>query len=189
VVEVVSKDNQKVIIFEGMDMTGKTKIARALSFLLDIPYFKNKLEHNRGYDTSIALKYQAQYTQDLLQKTGYSVIFDRFWPSEKVYSDVFERPTYEKILRELDMQLSKMNSIIFILEKDKADYEEDKQGIISKEKYDKIKNKFRDFSDKAKTTTRFVNVSEFKKENNRYCVQSEIDEILRLLREEWILYA
>lgn len=169
--------NQKIIIFEGHDMTGKTEIAKALSDELEIPYFKNNQEYERNYDSSAALKYQATFTQNLLEATGQSIIFDRFWPSEAVYSKVLGRPTYQDILGRLDCQLSRMNSIILILEKNEEDYIEDTHNMIEIEKYNALKREYYDFHQISHTRSQIINVSKFRDRKGNYSLSRELNAI------------
>jgi deoxyadenosine/deoxycytidine kinase len=89
--------SQQVIIFEGVDRCGKTNIAKALSNRIDVPYFKNQDEHKYflskpGYFADAA-RYVDTYFASYLEASRASVILDRAWPSEWVYSQVLNRPT------------------------------------------------------------------------------------------------
>lgn len=97
---------QRVIIFDGPDRCGKTEMARELSRRLEIPVFKNPresmfFEDDPGYFTK-AMKYGDPVVYELLKQTGHSVILDRSYPSEFVYSQVFQRTTDWGMLRVVD---------------------------------------------------------------------------------------
>ena len=84
--------SQQIIIFEGPDGCGKTNISTALSEKIRVPYFKNKDEwkffvDNPSYFVN-ALTYGDPYFLSYLEQTGASVIVDRWYPSEWVYSQV-----------------------------------------------------------------------------------------------------
>ena len=107
-----------VIIFDGADKVGKTEISKELSKVIDIPYFKNKSEWDAfskepSYFLN-SLRYGAPYFLNFLKDTGTSVILDRAYPSEWVYSKVYGRPTDEKMLSYLDELASSFDVKIII---------------------------------------------------------------------------
>ena len=95
-----------VIIFDSADKCGKTEMATALSKALNVPYFKNKQEWQAfGKDPNYfvnALRYGDTYFYNFLKDTGTSIILDRSYPSEWVYSKVYGRSTDEDVLRYVD---------------------------------------------------------------------------------------
>ena len=108
---------QRIIIFDGPDMCGKTAIAKELSRRTGIPYFKASSEHETFlYDCGPnepqsglqngeflnQLWYADPRTFDLLKQTGQSIIFDRAYPSEYVYSTLFHRKTDMQAIQFLD---------------------------------------------------------------------------------------
>ena len=110
---------QQVIIFDGPDMTGKTEIAHALSEKLNIPYFKNELEgkaFKRDLESYFInmLRYSDPFFVSFLQQTKTSIILDRSYPSEYVYSKVFYRPTDRRRLKTLDEAYANINAKIII---------------------------------------------------------------------------
>ena len=106
------------IIFDGPDMCGKTEMATALSERLGIPYFKNKSEWSAFEDDPSyfqnALKYGDTFFYSYLKQTGASVILDRSYPSEWVYSLAFERDRDIKLLRHIDDLAAKAGTRIVI---------------------------------------------------------------------------
>lgn len=109
---------QKIFIFDGPDGCGKTNIGMELSKRLSIPYFKNQDEHRyfrKDPDYFInAVRYVDTYFTSYLESSGASVILDRAWPSEFVYSQVLGRKTDFKVLRELDRRHQKLGTQIVI---------------------------------------------------------------------------
>jgi hypothetical protein len=95
-----------VILFDGSDKVGKTEMARELSKRINVPYFKNESEwHAFSKDSSYfvnALKYGDPYFYSFLKMTGTSVILDRSYPAEWVYSTVYNRPTDHEVLNYID---------------------------------------------------------------------------------------
>lgn len=111
-------EKQKVIVFEGPDGCGKTNISQALSLDLGVPYFKNKDEwkyfvNDPAYFVN-ALTYGDPYFLSYLEQTGASVIVDRWYPSEWVYSQVFSRPTNMEVLRIVDQRAAALGTKIVI---------------------------------------------------------------------------
>ncbi len=109
---------QRVIILEGPDQCGKTQISKELARRLNIPYFKNNDEHkyflsDPGYFIN-AVRYVDTYFTSYLEASGASVILDRAWPSEWVYSQVLGRNTDMSVLRELDRRHNQLGTVIVI---------------------------------------------------------------------------
>lgn len=118
-------NNQKILLLEGADGTGKTTLAKLLSSELNIPYFKRNNEDfktsseesyfvNNNKEFLNSLRFDQTYITQFLKQTGYSVIIDRAWPSEYVYSQVFSRPTDLTLLTELDDLYARLNAKIII---------------------------------------------------------------------------
>lgn len=96
-------------------------MAHELSRLTGIPYFKNKhewqvpdLRDDEGYFIDVMRYGDLGMLSQFLMQTGTSVILDRSWPSEKVYSHVFGRETDEEALRRLDQIYHEMGAKILI---------------------------------------------------------------------------
>lgn len=109
---------QRVIIVEGPDQCGKTQISKELARRLQVPYFKNSDEHkyflsDPGYFIN-AVRYVDTYFTSYLEASGASVVLDRAWPSEWVYSQVLGRNTDMSVLRELDRRHSQLGTVIVI---------------------------------------------------------------------------
>jgi len=113
------KKKQQIIILDGPDMTGKTQIGKELSKRLKIPYFKNENE-GRAFKYDIEryfitmLRYSDPFFVSYLKQTGASVILDRSYPSEYVYSKVFRRATDIECLKKLDANYAELGAKIII---------------------------------------------------------------------------
>ena len=111
-------NEQRIIIFDGPDGCGKTNIAQELSALSGITYFKNEDEHRYfRSDPSYfinAIRYVDRYFTSYLEKSGSSIILDRAWPSEWIYSQAMDRETDMETLRELDIRHAKLGTTIII---------------------------------------------------------------------------
>lgn len=107
-----------VINFAGSDRSGKTEIANALAEKLGISYFKNQQEiANFKTDESYfrnVLRYGCPILLDFIQQTGTSVIFDRNYACEWVYSQAMDRETYPRDLRWLDDEYAKLGAITIV---------------------------------------------------------------------------
>ena len=112
---------QDIIIVEGPDKCGKTELSRELSRTLRVPVFKRKLvgfEEKDFFSSKAnfmdATRYDQTYIVDFLKQTGYSAIFDRAYPSEYVYSRIFNRQRDDGFLKFIDKKFSKLNTKIII---------------------------------------------------------------------------
>lgn len=109
---------QLVVIYDGPDSCGKTHMAQELSRRTGAPYFKNRDEHRyflKDPDYFIhAIRYVDTYFTSYLESSGASIILDRAWPSEFVYSHVLGRPTDMGLLRELDERHAALGTRIVI---------------------------------------------------------------------------
>lgn len=107
-----------IIIFEGPDSCGKTHMAKSLSKVTGIPYFKNNDEHRYFIKDPQyfihAIRYVDTYFTSYLETTGASIILDRSWPSEWIYSKVMNRQTDLAVLKDLDSRHSKLGTKIII---------------------------------------------------------------------------
>lgn len=97
---------QYILHFTGHDLAGKTSIAKELSKQIEIPYFRNpnnKNYFNQKNDFLNPVEY-AKHSNTLLHaeggleinflnQTGYSIIRDRSYICEMVYSVVYNRVT------------------------------------------------------------------------------------------------
>lgn len=153
-------ENQTVIILEGIDNAGKTVIGKELSKRISIPYFKNSQENDKNYDLAVAQRYTAEFTTQILEQTGLSIIMDRFWVSEYAYSKAFNRPTFDNF-DELDKRLSKLNSIVVVFHKSPKNQIE--ESDFTKEDYTNITNAYSEFRLTSETKAIF-----FKTDANKY---------------------
>lgn len=127
---------RKIVIFDGADGCGKTNMALELSKLTNIPYFKNVDEHkyfinNNSYFINAITYVDTYFTSYLESAKEASIILDRSWPSEWIYSKVFKRPTNDSILNSLDLRHSKLGTKIIIPFKTELKKIVDKYKIIN----------------------------------------------------------
>lgn len=111
-----------IVIFEGPDMTGKTTIAKACAQELGIPYFKNGIQTDafKGWLAGGEnffhglMKFADPYFLSYLEQTDASVILDRAYPSEWVYSRAFGRETVDSALEYSDSTYARLGAKIII---------------------------------------------------------------------------
>lgn len=109
---------QTIIIIDGPDGNGKTTIAHALGSAMLLPVYKNSHEHNAyANDQSsfvMMLKHHDAALVDFLAQTGHSVIMDRGYPSEWVYSRVMGRLTDTNVLQRRDREYAALGALVVI---------------------------------------------------------------------------
>jgi hypothetical protein len=116
----MSRDNpaQRIVIFAGPDMTGKSNIAKELSRQINVPYFKASSEHQTFLHDQDEFLLQLQHADprllDFLKQTGASAIFDRAYPCEWVYSQLLGRDTDFEVLEHLDDEYAKLDARLII---------------------------------------------------------------------------
>ena len=110
----------QIIIFEGPDGCGKSNIAAAISDHLCIPTFKNEAEWEhfpKGEKTDYflnAIRFAHPHLLEYFRQTKTSVILDRAYPSELVYSKIFNRETDMSALRYCDDLCASIGAKIII---------------------------------------------------------------------------
>jgi len=107
-----------MIAFEGPDRCGKSEISSELARRLGHAYFKNTDEWSTDLRTSEYFKnllvYGGTFLTTFLEQVKPSVVMDRYYPSEWVYSRVFDRDSNEDLLRKIDTKFSEADGKIII---------------------------------------------------------------------------
>ena len=107
-----------MLALEGCDKTLKSLFAERLTHLLHVPTYKNKGEWSSKLDSSTywrdLLEFGGTFLIDFMEQVRPSVILDRFYPSEWVYSQVFNRETNFEVLRWMDERFNAMGGIIIL---------------------------------------------------------------------------
>lgn len=109
---------QHIVFFVGPDRCGKTEIAKATARRLNVPYFKASSEHDSYLSSKVTrreaflnqLRYADPRVFDVLKQSGHSLVFDRGFPCEWVYSRVFDRETDPTMLRHMDEMWSTIDA-------------------------------------------------------------------------------
>jgi thymidylate kinase len=169
---------QKIIVFEGPDGCGKTNIAQGLSADLKIPYFRmpTQEENWRRGGTSFrdALRYDQTWNAEFLRQTRCSVILDRAWPSEFVYSKVYKRETDEETLRKVDEAMARLGTQVVIpLRHDYSKVRED--DLVARELLPVIHDRYQDFAEWTRCACILIYVDGYEK---------NLLEELRLIKNE-----
>ena len=142
-------EQQTIIIFDGPDMCGKTEMAKELSLRTGVPYFKNELEWkyfegDPDYFRN-ALTYGDPYFVSYLRQSGASIIMDRWYPSEWVYSIIFNRETNAAVLNNVDKEMSSLNTFIIIPYRNDYSGLVDQFSSVTSEKMSEIEKIYREF--------------------------------------------
>lgn len=118
---------KRIIVLDGPDRCGKTHIGLELARRTGWTYFKNDAEReNFGSDNEAnyftgVLRYGLPFLTSFFRQSPYSVILDRCYPTEFVYSKVFERSTDENMLVKADHEFQELGANIFLLRRHSYD--------------------------------------------------------------------
>jgi hypothetical protein len=114
----IEQKKQLILLCGGPDRCGKTNILTSLSKDLSIPYFKASDEHKNfllSQDRFInELRFSDKRMLDMIKQMNLSVICDRAYMCEWVYSQYFQRGTDMPMLAYLDEQYAKLGAHILI---------------------------------------------------------------------------
>ena len=110
--------NQVVLLCGGPDRCGKTNILAELNRITGIPTFKASDEHENFLGTQdrflMTLRYADPRMVDLIKQANVSVLVDRAYMCEWVYSRFFGRQTDETALRRIDNSYANLGARILI---------------------------------------------------------------------------
>ena len=121
---------QRIIIFDSPDGTGKTNMAQALAKRMDIPYFRMPTQHDNWRKNKFkeALEFDQVYMAEFLKQTKTSVIVDRAYPSEWVYSQAYGRETNPDVLERVDSAFARLGTNIIIPLR--SDYSKNRKDVV-----------------------------------------------------------
>ena len=149
-----------LIIFEGPDGCGKTNIAEEVGKRLGVGVYKSGKEHDIFHEPEgqyLSLKWANYEMIKLLETTKSSVIFDRFFPSEWVYSQVFNRKSDLDLVTKYDEWWSSLGGIIIWLDKHEMDVEDE---LIPSSKYNEIRTKYFEYMKNTKCRLLYLDTSD-----------------------------
>jgi thymidylate kinase len=113
-----------LVVFEGLDQSGKTSIAQILAKKIGYSYFKNPSEKKQFYvdDNRVTWIIEGTYLFSLVEQGVVSkIILDRHLPSEYAYSYAYNRKTDQAKIVEFDAKLAELGAIIVYCHKDSYD--------------------------------------------------------------------
>lgn len=172
---------QHVVFLVGPDMCGKTNIATAVAARTTIPYFKASSEHGtylKKKDLFInQLRYADMRVHDLLRQTCHSVIFDRGYPCEWAYSQVFDRKTDMKVLAALDAAYAALGAwVIVCRRKSYAGIVDDIDAGITEKVLQRLDAKYEEFIGwtQCKTLSLYVDDED---------LEREVSDIIKFIQE------
>lgn len=131
------------IIVEGPDGVGKTTVAGKMSELTKIPVFKCPVEKQLFKDGGKQSLWFDYMLTHFVEQTGAQFLSDRSYPSEKVYSKIFERETDEHLLCAIDDRHAVIGTKILYLYSSVQPIEPD--DIVPSDKYWPLKNEYDNF--------------------------------------------
>jgi len=151
--------DQQIYIFEGPDRCGKTEMATELAKRLDIPYFKAANEKENWTAGLLKDSLWFDYTlPQFLKATKVSCVFDRSYPSEWVYSQVFGRKTNMNMLEKTDKQFADLGAKIFIpYRTDYTGYVDDVEEVNGR--FGDIHSKYLEFEYWTNCSTMWIDVT------------------------------
>ena len=155
---------QKIIIFDGPDMCGKTEMAQELSSRLGIPYFKNEgewdfFEKDPKYFAN-CVRYGATFFCSFLRQSGYSVIMDRGHHSEWVYSQVFDRETNLSALTAVDKAFAALGAVVIVPFRTSYDGLVDQFEAVTPKRLREIDKKYKKIQEWTACEVFFINVDD-----------------------------
>lgn len=172
-------NEQTIIILCGPDMCGKTNIGKELSHQFNVPYFKAKNEHETYLKQKDYFLQQLLHADprvvDLLTQTGQSLIMDRGYPCEYVYSKVMGRKTDFQMIEKLDEAFAAINTWIIVCHRSSYNgIVDDIDSNINEAMLNKIDNEYKSFMKLTKCKKMLLNVDD---EN----LEREVNDILFML--------
>ncbi len=181
---------QTIVMFVGSDMTGKTQIAKELSRITFVPYFKATSEHttflSSRYSTNDQFLNQLRFADprvfDLLRQTGHSVIFDRAYPCEFSYSKVLGRETDLKMLHHVDESWASIGTkIVFCHRSSYKGIVDDLDPTIEEKHLQQLHDAYEEFIGWTKCQVLRLNVDD---EN----LDREVNEVMKFIgyNDHWI---
>jgi hypothetical protein len=177
---------QSLTFFVGPDRCGKTEMARELSRVTGIPYFKATSEYTSFLSSRVTkndkflnqLRFADPRVYDLLKQTGYSVIFDRGFPCEYAYAKVFGRETDLMMLRHMDEAWASLGArVIFAQRSNYAGIKDDLDPSIGEELLTSLHSAYEEFASWSKCRILRLNVDD---EN----LARETEEIIDFLNKD-----
>ena len=157
--------SQTIIALVGPDKCGKTEIGDELSKRLGIPLFKANTEKGKfrnGDDFINEMRYADPRTIDLLRQTGYSLILDRAWPCEWVYSRAFNRGCDSAATDKSDIGYASLGAVVIVCSRTsyKGIVDDDAPEKLTEPMLNKLHSLYEDFAKQTRCRVMFLNVDD-----------------------------
>lgn len=158
-------NKQQIVIIVGADKSGKSSIIKELSRVTNIPTFKAKVQReffeNNKEGFLPFLRYGETTILDMVEQTGQSVIFDRLFPCEWVYSRCFGRQTDDDVVNKLDERYAALNALVVVCYRSSyKGIEDDLDTSVKQHTLEKLTSLYRQFAKQAKVRCEFLNVDD-----------------------------
>jgi len=142
---------QNIIIFGGPDRCGKTTIAKELSKVIDVPYFKPTNQREFAMNDPGMFELQTRWGEpkllDFIRQTHHSVIMDRSFVCDYAYSKVLGRNTAWSTIDALDEEYATLNALLVLtLRKSYAGRADDEWKVINEEKLKRLDEAYRHYA-------------------------------------------
>jgi hypothetical protein len=143
-------NKQNILCIEGVDRIGKTSLIKELSNYINVPSYKAKneqLDFVSSQDKFLQHLYWSDTRQlDLLEQIEFSIIFDRAYPSEWVYSRFYNRKTDDEQLFKNDARYAALGTnIVFCYRNSYEGLQDDLDPNLTSENLQKIHNLYEEF--------------------------------------------
>jgi|TARA_Y100000310_G_scaffold309357_1_gene353370 thymidylate kinase len=166
----------KRIIFEGPDGCGKTTLSQIISDIYNIPVYtsphRHKIDKNETLLLNI-LKWGIPEQLQLIQTCDSKIIYDRFFPSEFVYSSVYKRKTDKNLIFKYDKWWNDLDGVIIFLDKPCMEVND---HLVEKKYYQQIRKKYQEY--KELTVCPHITI-----DSTSESVQEQLTQILKLLKD------
>lgn len=140
-----------ILALEGPDMCGKSQIAEELSKQFGVSIFKNTGEWKVDLESTDYFKnlllFGGTFLIDFIEQVQPDVIFDRFYPSEFVYSKHFGRNTDLSVLKKIDLKFANSGGKIVICRRKNYDgIQDDLHQCIDSQALSKLDSYYEEFT-------------------------------------------
>jgi len=159
-----------IVLVVGVDMCGKTNIAKALAKSLNVPYFKASSERTSFANDQSRFINDIRWadsarldmlTQVMLQGYISGMVFDRGHACQWVYSRMFERERDDDAVWKIDEQLANLSAVIVIPYRTTYDgIVDDIDSTLRGEKLVKLGTLYDDFASLTKCPVLKLNVDD-----------------------------
>jgi hypothetical protein len=143
-------NKQNILCICGSDKIGKSFLIKELSKYINIPSYKAKneqLDFVSSQDKFLQHLYWSDTRQlDLLEQLGFSIIMDRGWPCEWVYSRLYRRKTDDDQLFKNDTRYATLGTnIIFCYRNSYEGLQDDLDPNLTSKNLQKIHDLYEEF--------------------------------------------